>query len=291
VVAFPLISTQAQYAVWISIISSVHLSFLFDYCTISYEAPMSDIFISYARADEARVRELAEALTRLGWSVWYDRELIPSEEYDERIERELDTALCVIVVWSRESVKSKWVRAEAGAADDQGKLVPVTFDTGVIPPIRFRQLNMAKLSSPSLEPRTEAVNSLVKELAAATGKSTAGWEVGDQKISRAGGRSGAKTVTAGHWLLTARLLGKAVFDLDLLPSGIMTGKGSWLISRVQLSGRWQYDSSRQMLQLEVSGGLAEGIQSMIIQITSWEDDDTATCIWDGRRAQLKRASG
>jgi hypothetical protein len=247
---------------------------------------MSDIFISYARADEARVRELAEALTRLGWSVWYDRALVPSEEYDERIERELDTARCVIVVWSRDSVKSRWVRAEAGAADDQGKLVPITFDSGVMPPIRFRQLNMAKLSSASLEPPNAAVNSLLSELAAATGKQPTGWE--GESPSRAGGRSGARTVTAGHWLLTARLLGKAVFDLDLLSSGIMTGKGSWLISRVQISGRWHYDSSRQILQLEVSGGLAQGIQSMIIQISQWEDDNTAVCTWDGRRAQLKR---
>jgi hypothetical protein len=249
---------------------------------------VSDIFISYARADEARVRELADALTKLGWSVWYDRALIPSEEYDERIERELDTTSCVIVVWSRESIKSRWVRAEAGAADDQGKLVPVTFDSGVIPPIRFRQLNMAKLSSPTLEPRTDSVNSLLTELAAATGKSPIGLE--DQKAFRAGGRSGARIVTAGRWLLTARFLGKAVFDLELLPSGIMTGKGSWLISRVQLSGRWHYDSSRQILQLEVSGGLAQGIQSMIVQITKWENDDTALCTWDGRRAQLMRAS-
>ena len=33
---------------------------------------MSDIFISYAREDEARVHELARALTQLGWSVWSD---------------------------------------------------------------------------------------------------------------------------------------------------------------------------------------------------------------------------
>jgi hypothetical protein len=249
---------------------------------------MSDIFISYARADEARIRELADALTRLGWSIWYDRALIPSEEYDERIEREVDAARCVIVVWSRDSVKSKWVRAEAGAADDQGKLIPITFDSGVIPPIRFRQLNMAKLSSPSLAPRDDSVDSLLSELAAATGIQPVGWE--GQKTSRAGGRSGARMVTAGRWLLTARLLSKALFDLDLLPSGMMTGKGSWLISRIQLAGRWQYDNSRQFLQLEVSGGLAQGVQSMMIQILSWEDDNTAVCTWDGRRAQLKRVS-
>src|SRR5262245_6299668 len=92
-----------------------------------------DIFISYAREDESRVRELASEFERLGWAVWHDRALLTSEEYDERIERELEQARCVVVVWSRASIKSKWVRAEAGAADEQGKLIPVTFDFDVVP--------------------------------------------------------------------------------------------------------------------------------------------------------------
>ena len=253
---------------------------------------MSDIFISYARADEARARELASALTRFGWSVWYDRALVPSEEYDERIERELDAARCVIVIWSRASVKSKWVRAEAGAADEQGKLVPIAFDLGVVPPLRFRQLNYAKLSSPALEPIDETVDLLLTELAAVTEKSPTGWTKGEQKATRAGGRSGARMVTAGRWSLTTKFLwSKAAYDLELLPSGIVTGKGSWSISRAQLSGRWNYDSSRQILQLEVSGGISEGVESLIVQITRWEDDDTAICTFQGREAQLRRVFG
>ncbi len=253
---------------------------------------MSDIFISYVREDEARVHELADALARLGWSVWYDRALVPSEEYDERIEQELDAARCVIVVWSRESVKSKWVRAEAGAADDQGKLIPVTFESDVIPPLRFRQLDIAKLSAPTLEPTDNEVNLLLTELAAATGKSPKGLDTENLKGTRAGGRSGARMVTAGHWLLTTRFLSaKATYDMELLPSGIVTATGGWLISRAQLSGRWHYDASRQLLQLELSGGISEGVQSMMVQITRWDDDDTAACTMQGRNAQLKRVSG
>jgi TIR domain len=253
---------------------------------------MSDIFISYAREDEARVHELARALTQLGWSVWSDRALIPSEEYDERIERELDSAKCVIVVWSHASVKSRWVRAEASAADQQGKLVPVSFDSGVVVPILFRQLNRAKLSSPSLEPRDEVINALLGEIAAVTGKTPKGVGVGQQSGSRAGGRSGARMVTAGRWLLTTKfMLAQAVYDLQLLPSGILTGTGAWSISRAQLSGRWQYDNSLQILQLELSGGTFQGTESLIVQITKWEDDYTATCTFQGRRAQLKRAPG
>lgn len=253
---------------------------------------MSDIFLSYARDDETRARALAAALTRLGWSVWYDRALIPSEEFDERIEQELDAARCVIVIWSRASIKSKWVRAEAEAADNQGKLIPVAFDFGIVPPLRFRQLNYAKLSSPALEPRDESVNSLLAELASLTGKAPRGWDARERRASRAGGRSGARMVTAGRWLLTTRFLfGEAIYDLNLLPSGIVTGKGSWTISRALLSGRWQYDTSHQILQLELSGGIQEGVKSILVQITRWENDDTAACIFEGRNAQLKRAPG
>jgi hypothetical protein len=143
--------------------------------------------------------------------------------------------------------------------------VPVSFDSGVVVPILFRQLNRAKLSSPSLEPRDEVINALLGEIAAVTGKTPKGVAVGF-------------------------MLAQAVYDLQLLPSGILTGTGAWSISRAQLSGRWQYDNSLQILQLELSGGTFQGTESLIVQISKWEDDYTATCTFQGRRAQLKRAS-
>jgi len=253
---------------------------------------MSDIFISYAREDESRVNDLARELERLGWSVWYDRNIGTSAEFDEKIEQELDSALCVVVVWSRSSVSSRWVRAEAGAADDQGKLIPITFEPDVLPPLRFRQLNVAKLSSTSLENPTEQARSLLAEISSATGKSPRGLDLSVERGSRAGGRSGAKTVTPGKWSLTVRYFGtEARYDLELFPSGIVSGKGAWWISRAELSGRWHFDSSRGLLQLEMSGGISEGIQSMAIQIDRWEDDDTALCTFQRRKGRLKRLRG
>ena len=58
---------------------------------------MSDIFISYASEDREKARELAEALSRRGWSVWWDRKIPPGKSFDEVIEKALAESKCVIV--------------------------------------------------------------------------------------------------------------------------------------------------------------------------------------------------
>jgi hypothetical protein len=106
---------------------------------------MSDIFLSYASEDVARANELAHALSRYGWSVWWDRSILPGKVFDTVIETELSAAKCVIVLWSVHSVESRWVRAEAGEALDKGRLIPVLLDAAVIPLV-FRQVQAASLA-------------------------------------------------------------------------------------------------------------------------------------------------
>ncbi len=43
---------------------------------------MSDIFLSYANAELSRVQPLIAALERRGWSVWWDRTILPGKTYD-----------------------------------------------------------------------------------------------------------------------------------------------------------------------------------------------------------------
>jgi len=77
---------------------------------------MSSIFISYASEDRERARILAQALEQRGWPVWWDREIPLGKAFDEVIEENLARAQCVLVLWSKASVGSRWVRAEASAA-------------------------------------------------------------------------------------------------------------------------------------------------------------------------------
>ncbi|MFZ2032056.1 MAG: toll/interleukin-1 receptor domain-containing protein [Vitreimonas sp.] len=94
---------------------------------------MSDVFISYASEDRDRVRPLAEALQKRGFRIWWDRSLAAGQDYAQIIERELRGAKAVIVVWTRGSSASTFVRDEAGRARDEGRLVPVMLDRVEIP--------------------------------------------------------------------------------------------------------------------------------------------------------------
>jgi hypothetical protein len=105
---------------------------------------MSDIFLSYASSDRETAHKFADALEALGWSVWWDREIPPGKSFDQVIEEELTSAHCVVVLWSKESVRSRWVRAEASAAADRDCLVPVLIDTVAIP-LEFNRIQAAGL--------------------------------------------------------------------------------------------------------------------------------------------------
>ncbi|MFZ1988173.1 MAG: TIR domain-containing protein, partial [Alphaproteobacteria bacterium] len=94
---------------------------------------MADIFVSYARADKTRVAPLVAALESQGWSVWWDPEITPGQEFDQLILRELRAAKAAIVVWTPASVGSRWVRGEAREAADRGILVPVRFESAELP--------------------------------------------------------------------------------------------------------------------------------------------------------------
>ena len=107
--------------------------------------PMSDIFISYARADKEKAELLANAFSQKGWSVWWDREIPPGKSFDETIENALSSARCVVVLWSKTSVSSRWVKTEAAEGAERGILVPALIDNVKIP-LEFKRIEAADLS-------------------------------------------------------------------------------------------------------------------------------------------------
>src|SRR6185295_10121754 len=103
-----------------------------------------DVFVSYSDSELERVRPLIDALREEGWSVWWDRRILPGQTWDQVLGPALDEARCVIVVWSLASVGSEWVRAEAEDARSRGIVVPVLLDEVRIP-LQFRPIQAARL--------------------------------------------------------------------------------------------------------------------------------------------------
>lgn len=107
---------------------------------------MADIFLSYARDDREKAESLAQALQEAGWSVWWDRSILPGTSYEQIIERELSSASSVVVLWSVAASQSNWVRDEATLAQSRHVLVSALIDDTELP-LGFRQQQTANLAA------------------------------------------------------------------------------------------------------------------------------------------------
>src|SRR6202050_1669175 len=106
---------------------------------------LPDIFLSYSRDDQATARLFAESFEREGFSIWWDVTLNAGEAYDQVSEKALREAKAVVVLWSKKSVESRWVRAEATTADRNKTLVPAMIEE-CLRPIMFELTHTADLS-------------------------------------------------------------------------------------------------------------------------------------------------
>ena len=107
---------------------------------------MADVFISYNRQDQHRARGVADGLEAEGLSVWWDTNLRAGQSYDEVTEKNLRDAGAVVVLWSSQSVNSKWVRAEATIGERVSTLVPAMIEE-CERPLRFELVQTADLTN------------------------------------------------------------------------------------------------------------------------------------------------
>ena len=94
---------------------------------------MADVFISYARSTVDCAQWLARIVEADGHSVWYDARLPAHRAYADVIQEQLDAAKAVLIIWSREAVRSQWVRSEADRARVRGTLIQLRIDDCVLP--------------------------------------------------------------------------------------------------------------------------------------------------------------
>lgn len=129
---------------------------------------MTDVFISYASEDRDRAGKLASALSAFGWSVWWDRKIITGQAFDQAIEHELETAKSVVVLWSKHSIASEWVKNEAAVASERGVLVPAIIDSVKLP-LEFRRKQTAELIDWKGEPSHSGFQALCEGIATTIG--------------------------------------------------------------------------------------------------------------------------
>lgn len=105
---------------------------------------MTDVFISYKKEDVARVQPIAQALANAGYEVWWDHRIPAGRSYRDVIGAALQSAKCVIVVWSDLSANAQWVLDEADEGKRRNVLLPLLIDDVEIP-YGFRQIEAARL--------------------------------------------------------------------------------------------------------------------------------------------------
>jgi hypothetical protein len=90
---------------------------------------MADVFLSYSSQDRAIAAKVERALSAAGYDVFWDQETPPGSEWSNWIGEKLAQARCVVVLWSKASVKSRNIVHEATIAMEAKKLVPALIGT------------------------------------------------------------------------------------------------------------------------------------------------------------------
>ena len=107
--------------------------------------PNPDVFLSYCHADKARIEPLVQRIRDAGLAVWWDGDLGIGSAFRDVISKMLAAASAVVVIWSRASLESDFVKDEADQAKKSGRLLGTRIDD-VDPPLGHRQHQYADLS-------------------------------------------------------------------------------------------------------------------------------------------------
>ena len=132
---------------------------------------MADVFVSYKAEDRKRVQPLVQALEADGFSVWWDAQIGGGAGWRQAIQRELDAARCVVVVWSKRSVgeQGRFVHDEATRAQRRGVYLPVLIDK-VEPPLGFGEDQALSLTGWKGEPSDPRYRSVAADVRATVEK-------------------------------------------------------------------------------------------------------------------------
>lgn len=105
---------------------------------------MASVFVSYSSLDVKLIRPFLDRLIREGFEIWWDTDILPGQDFAPIIENNLNSASCVIVLWTKNSVLSEMVNFEARYAKQHNKLLPILVGSASIP-AEFSSVSHIKL--------------------------------------------------------------------------------------------------------------------------------------------------
>jgi serine/threonine-protein kinase len=194
---------------------------------------MADVFVSYKAEDRRRVQPLVQALQAEGLSVWWDEHIGAGDSWRETIERQLNEARTVVVVWSKRSVgpEGAFVREEATRAQRRGVYVPILIDA-VSPPLGFGESQATSLkawhgnrSDPHYLAFVEAIQRICGCVPSASTHERKRAPIVTRRTAIAGGAAATVAIAgAGGWALLRNSGGGASSDsIAVLPFQNLSG--------------------------------------------------------------------
>jgi hypothetical protein len=116
---------------------------------------VADVFLSYNHEDRELVQAIADGLKAAGVDIYFDRKLAPGQSWVQELDQQLNSAHVVVVAWSRNSISSRNVLAEAARGFDRDALAPVIIDPELEPrslPNPFHAVQTLWLARPGGNP-------------------------------------------------------------------------------------------------------------------------------------------
>lgn len=208
---------------------------------------MARVFISYARDDRDLAERLVAGLRATDHTVWWDRRLVGGDVFTTVIEAELKRADVLIVIWTKTSVASDWVLAEAERGRQGKKLIPVLFHSppDFEVPLPFDRLNFVDLTtwdgSPTA-PHMEGLDRAISAVQAGRYSEAIAALTGKALHSVVGGNKALQDLVAAGSTLGGLPLNRYV-------GGVLAVSGTAAALQAVIEALWSADTSSRTLEV------------------------------------------
>jgi TolB-like protein/Flp pilus assembly protein TadD len=218
----------------------------------------TSVFFSYSRVDQKQALPIIAAIESHGYKVWWDGVLEGGTSYLETTEEALESAKAVVVLWSKTSISSHWVRDEAMSGRGRERLIPLSLD-GTIAPLGFRQVQSINFEDWKNDQQSPPVQELCRVLDAMHDR-PAGSRPTQQQASITPQPTSLLTrrnlLIAGGGVLGVTLAGLGVTSFLSPGAGSLHKNGIAILPFQNLSGDTEMDYLANGLSSEVRDSLA-----------------------------------